>query len=105
MGVRFAAIQCVRMLSRVVAVLRTNIVDSGLGMKVFEIFKKEGEERNCIGASLATMCNIVVEASPLRPVSTSSIASYACLIDKGYIEIHRGRRCSSTRSVIEYRRT
>lgn len=73
MGVRFAAIQCVRMLSRAVAVLRTNIVDSGLGMMVFGIFKKEGEERNCVGASLATICNIVVDASPLRPVSTPSM--------------------------------
>ncbi|KAJ7664973.1 armadillo-type protein [Mycena rosella] len=39
-GVRYAACQCVRALSRGVAVLRVNIVDSGLGMKVFGIFKR-----------------------------------------------------------------
>ena len=72
--------------------LRTNIVDSGLGMKVFAIFKKEGEERNCVGASLATMCNIVVDASPLRPVSISFIALCAYFVDEGQIEIHRGGR-------------
>ena len=60
MGVQFAAIQCVTMLNRAAAVLRTNIVDSGLGMKVFEIFKKKGEERNCVRAILATMCKMLV---------------------------------------------
>ena len=85
--------------------LRTNIIDSGLGMKVFEIFKKEGEERNCVGASLATMCNIVVDASPLRPVSAASITSYAYFVVAGHAEIYRGERCGPTRSVIEYRRT
>ncbi|KAG6901049.1 hypothetical protein C0995_001448, partial [Termitomyces sp. Mi166 len=34
-GVRYAACQCVRAMSRAVAVLRTNIVDSGLGMGVW----------------------------------------------------------------------
>lgn len=37
MGTRYAACQCVRALSRAVAVLRTNIVDSGLGMDVLKI--------------------------------------------------------------------
>ncbi|TEB21153.1 ARM repeat-containing protein [Coprinellus micaceus] len=36
-GVRYAACQCVRVLSRGVSVLRTNIVDSGLGMEVFRV--------------------------------------------------------------------
>ncbi|KAJ7109549.1 armadillo-type protein [Mycena crocata] len=68
-GVRYAACQCVRALSRAVAVLRTNIVDSGLGMAVFQIFKKEeGEDGRVTSAALAAVCNIVNEFSPLRPI-------------------------------------
>lgn len=94
-GTRYAACQCVRALSRGVAVLRTNIVDSGLGMRVFGVFcrgvglegEKEGEgeedgggeeveveveveveDRRVLGAALAAICNIVNEFSPLRPV-------------------------------------
>lgn len=69
-GVRFAACQCVRALSRAVAVLRTNIVDSGLGMAIFQIFQKEDEDRRVTSASLAAICNIVNEFSPLRPVGS-----------------------------------
>ncbi|KAJ6617124.1 armadillo-type protein [Mycena sp. CBHHK59/15] len=67
-GIRYAACQCVRALSRAVAVLRTNIVDSGLGIAVFQIFKKEGEDRRVTAAALAAVCNIVNEFSPLRPI-------------------------------------
>lgn len=67
-GVRFAACQCVRVLGRAVAVIRTNIVDSGLGTTVFGIFKKEGEDRRVTNAALAAVCNIVTDFSPLRPV-------------------------------------
>ncbi|KAJ7841193.1 ARM repeat-containing protein [Mycena olivaceomarginata] len=77
-GVRYAGCQCVRALSRAVAVLRTNIVDSGLGMAVFAIFKKDGEakegegeggeDRRVTAAALAAVCNIVNEFSPLRPI-------------------------------------
>ncbi|KAJ7904209.1 ARM repeat-containing protein [Mycena leptocephala] len=68
-GVRYAACQCVRALSRAVAVLRTNIVDSGLGMAVFQIFKKDADEdRRVTAAALAAVCNIVNEFSPLRPI-------------------------------------
>jgi hypothetical protein len=68
-GVRYAACQCVRALSRAVAVIRTNIMDSGLGMTVFHIFKKPEEDRNVTYASLSAICNLVNEFSPLRPVS------------------------------------
>lgn len=40
-GTRYPACQCVRALSRAVAVLRTNIVDSGLGMAVFGVLGVE----------------------------------------------------------------
>ncbi|KAJ7636791.1 ARM repeat-containing protein [Roridomyces roridus] len=67
-GVRYAAAQCVRALSRAVAVLRTNIVDSGLGLAVFHLFLKPDEDRRVTGAALAAVCNIVNEFSPLRPI-------------------------------------
>ncbi|KAF7319164.1 hypothetical protein HMN09_00252900 [Mycena chlorophos] len=82
-GVRYAACQCVRALSRAVAVLRTNLVDSGLGKAVFRVFlkeerkveeKKDGvetEDRRVIAAALAAVCNIVNEFSPLRPAYLS----------------------------------
>ncbi|KAF7292705.1 hypothetical protein MIND_01168700 [Mycena indigotica] len=90
LGVRYASCQCVRALSRAVAVLRTNLVDSGLGRAVFRVFLKEerkqseialasdnretigntieGEDRRVTAAALAAVCNIVNEFSPLRPV-------------------------------------
>jgi hypothetical protein len=43
-------------------------VDSGLGMTVFQIFKKEDEDRRVLSAALSSVCNIVNEFSPLRPV-------------------------------------
>jgi hypothetical protein len=80
-GVRYAACQCVRALSRAVAVIRTNLVDSGIGITVFNIFKKPGEDRRVTYAALSAVCNLVNEFSPLRPVSRhrhpSNIHSYS----------------------------
>ncbi|KAJ3568008.1 hypothetical protein NP233_g5999 [Leucocoprinus birnbaumii] len=67
-GVRYAACQCVRALSRAVTVLRTNIVDSGLGMTIFSIFKKREEDLSIVNAALSAVCNIVINFSPLRPI-------------------------------------
>lgn len=44
------------------------MVDTGLGMAVFQIFKKEDEDRRVLLAALRAVCNIVNEFSPLRPV-------------------------------------
>ena len=67
-GVRYAACQCARALSRAVAALRTNIVDTGLGMAVFALFMKPGEDRQVVYAASAVVCNIVTDFSPLRSV-------------------------------------
>lgn len=74
-GVRYAACQCVRALSRGVGVVRTGLVDSGIGLRVFEVFKKEGEDRRVLGAALAAVCNIVNEFSPLKPVRSAPLCS------------------------------
>lgn len=67
-GVRFAACQCVRALSRLVAVVRTSLVDSGLGMKVYNVFLNEDEDRRVMFAASSVICNLVNDFSPLRPV-------------------------------------
>ncbi|KAF6750708.1 ARM repeat-containing protein [Ephemerocybe angulata] len=67
-GVRYAGCQCVRVLARGVSVLRTTIVDSGLGMEVFGIVMRGARDRRVLNAALAAVCNIVMEFSPLRPI-------------------------------------
>ena len=69
-GVRVAACQCIRALSRDAAIIRTNLTDSGAGLALYQVFKKEGEDPRVIFASLAVVCNLVNDFSPLRPVST-----------------------------------
>lgn len=67
-GVRYAACQCARALSRAVSALRTNIVDTGLGMAVFQLFMKQDENRHVMHAASTVICNIVTDFSPLRSV-------------------------------------
>ncbi|KAI0362524.1 ARM repeat-containing protein [Trametes cingulata] len=67
-GVRYAACQCARALSRAVSVLRTNIVDTGLGLAVFQLFMKQDEDRQVMHAASAVICNILANFSPLRTV-------------------------------------
>ncbi|OJA13588.1 hypothetical protein AZE42_02727 [Rhizopogon vesiculosus] len=66
-GVRHAACTCLRAFSRAVAAIRTNIIDTGIGMELFAIFKKEGEDPRVTYAALNVICNLVNEFSPLRP--------------------------------------
>jgi armadillo repeat-containing protein 8 len=75
-GVRYAACQCVRALSRSVAVTRTSLVDSGLGTALFAVFSKEDEDRRVVHAALAAVCNLVNQYSPLRtPFLEQGVAS------------------------------
>lgn len=67
-NVRFAACQCVRALSRAVAVLRTSIIDSGLGMAIFEMFRRKDEDRRVTYAALSAVINLLNDFSPLRQV-------------------------------------
>ncbi|KAG2368491.1 armadillo-type protein [Suillus spraguei] len=66
-GIRHAACTCLRALSRAVSIIRTNIVDSKIGMELFAIFKKEDEDPRVTYAALNTICNLVIDFSPLRP--------------------------------------
>lgn len=67
-GVRYAACQCVRALSRAVAVLRTNLVDSGLGLSVYQVFCREDEDARVTHAAASVICNIISDFSPLQSV-------------------------------------
>lgn len=91
-GVRYAACQCARALSRAVAALRTNIVDTGLGMSVFQLFMKQDEDRQVMHAASTVVCNIVTDFSPLRSVRIHAVSSGShswtitqTLIDQGVI--------------------
>ena len=95
-GVRAAACQLARALSRTVAILRTNLIDAGVGEEVIRTLKREvlsgdlqfeidpesgkvrnvhedGDEMEQHGlvevAALATICNLITDFSPLRAVS------------------------------------
>ena len=92
-GVRYAACQCVRALSRAVSVLRTNIVDSGLGLAVYQLFRKTDEDLRVMQAASAVICNLLMDASPLRTVGAISpgcvgtlLMSKQVLLDKGVID-------------------
>lgn len=67
-NVRYAACHCVRSLSRAVSVIRTNLIDTGLGMAVFESFKKKDEDRRVTYIALSAVCNLLNDFSPLREV-------------------------------------
>ena len=68
-GTRYAACRCVRSLSCSISVLGTDLVDSGVGMKVFGLLRNTEEDRRVVGASLECICNLVSHFSPLRKVS------------------------------------
>ncbi|KAF8548583.1 ARM repeat-containing protein [Imleria badia] len=70
-GVRVAACQCIRALSRDAAIIRTNLTDSGAGLALYQVFKKEDEDPRVIFATLAVVCNLVNDFSPLRPAMLS----------------------------------
>ncbi|KAL0069153.1 hypothetical protein AAF712_003839 [Marasmius tenuissimus] len=66
-GVRYASAELMRALTRSVSVLRTNVMDSGLGWLIFERVMDKEEDRRVIGSALKAVCNCVSEYSPLRP--------------------------------------
>lgn len=67
-GIRGAAAQCVRALSRSVGVLRTSLVDSGVEITLLNIISKDDEdERNRVIALMA-LANLVCGFSPLKDV-------------------------------------
>ena len=107
-GVRAAACQLTRALSRTVAILRTSLVDSGVAGEVIAtlrrqvaasassstvksdgVIKSEGMDEELMGgreytvevAATATLCNLIADFSPLKAVGSFSSDPWHGLID------------------------
>lgn len=68
-AVRHAACQCARVLCRSISVLRTSVVDSGIGLTLFELVQNPEEDTRIKVAALTAICNLVNDYSPVRVVS------------------------------------
>ncbi|WVF70073.1 hypothetical protein IAT40_004860 [Kwoniella sp. CBS 6097] len=88
-GVRAAACQLSRALSRAISVLRTSLVDSGVGEEIIKLLQTETDRRNMEGdsgiaeredddvgsqtwtvevACTAVICNMIADFSPLKAI-------------------------------------
>jgi armadillo repeat-containing protein 8 len=67
-AVRYSACQCARALSRSVHVLRTSVIDTGIGTSLFTIVKNTEEDHRIRVVALAGMCNLLNNFSPFREV-------------------------------------
>lgn len=65
-GLRSAACQCIRSLSRSVKNLRTHLVDAGLVQPVVRLLASPQEEAAVRTAACATLCNLVLDFSPMK---------------------------------------
>lgn len=112
-GVRAAACQLARALSRTIAILKTSLVDSGVGEEVVETLRREVARRADEGGELpaefdvtaeeelgdrawtvevaatATICNLVTDFSPLRAklVMSGGVELLVSLTSSSYVPL------------------
>lgn len=66
LGTRIAACRLIRALSRSISILRTNLVDAGVGEQLIKVLKDEDEHLDVQTEAAATICNLVLSFSPMR---------------------------------------
>ena len=102
-GVRAAACQLCRALSRTIAILRTSLIDSGVGAEVIETLKREvarhrprvpepdyrgegedlGERAYTVEvAATAVICNLITVFSPLKSVGGADAFHFVPLTNR-----------------------
>ncbi|KAI9292550.1 ARM repeat-containing protein [Neoconidiobolus thromboides FSU 785] len=80
-GVRAAACQCVRSLSRSVRYLRTELMDAGLFKPLFKLL--DDEDITVKSVAVSTLCNVVLKFSPMKTdiVQNGGIEKLVALVD------------------------
>ncbi|KAK3820329.1 MAG: armadillo-type protein [Benniella sp.] len=82
-GVRAAACQCTRSLSRSVKNLRTDLVDAGIETPLFELLNDS--DPGVLSSATATLCNIVLDVCPMRKsfMERGIVAKFVQMIGSG----------------------